>query len=418
MGIESVGEFRVGLVMVGDELVDGTVLDLNGQYAAERLTEIGAEVVYHLTTADRIGGLSQILKSSPFPVDHIIVAGGLGPTEDDRTRTEFAKAAGVELGFDANSWCEIQKYLSSRGVSVSDNNRRQAFFPESAELIANPVGTAPGFALQIGNLKAWALPGVPSEFRFLFDRVVSPALEREIGPHEQPLETFKFFSVPEAELDDWISKRLRQNLDGEVDFSICARDLELTVRAPRGGLSDDELRESFGVRYLGAGAESLCERLVQVAGATGQSVALAESVTGGLAASRLVDVPGASRIFRGGVVAYTIEAKRDLLGITRDELARGVVSASVAAELARGARERFRAEVGGGITGEAGPQAHEDEVGRCFMAIANSSEVAVLERRLGGERGRVRSFGANCLLHGIWVALQGDGFPAPWNIHK
>ncbi|HIA27644.1 MAG TPA: competence/damage-inducible protein A, partial [Planctomycetes bacterium] len=168
---------RAGIITVGDELLEGRVIDRHSAAFSEKMAQLGIPVRFHLTVGDAPGALSQVLEDLPVAVDHLLIAGGLGPTEDDRTRKEVAAALGLELEHREDAWQRIVAYFRQRGIEATAGNRRQALFPAGSRELPNACGTAPGMFIERSTGGWWLLPGVPSEFRWMLDRYLTPALD-------------------------------------------------------------------------------------------------------------------------------------------------------------------------------------------------------------------------------------------------
>lgn len=417
----------LGIVTVGDELLTGRITDSHSSYLSQAFVTRGYDVTFHFSVGDRPGDLSGWLRR----LNHegpLMIVGGLGPTEDDRTRSEVAAALGVDLEFDPSSWKRIQNYLANRSVTVSENNRHQAFFPRGATVVENPHGTAPAFRVSARRGTWWVLPGVPRELHALLEEAVLPEL---MSLYPRPARTddsvaLRFFAVPEARLDEWLLARLDAS---ERDrYHICVSDGETFVEVPARDDWEEAATIAFGPRFLGSGPDGLAGRVLAEATRRGAQLATAESCTGGLVSKRLVDMPGASAAFAGGWVAYSNDQKRQNLGVPSVELERdGAVSASVACSLARAARDRGGAPElssvpegvppsdrrlvvhGLGISGVAGPGGGTEDkpVGTTYIAVANPHGVWWRRYSLPGNRDRIRSWAASWGLFALWLSLTG-----------
>lgn len=399
------------IVTIGDELLTGRVQDAHSAYLSQALARARLETDFHLSVGDAPGALSERLQR----MDHAgptLIVGGLGPTEDDRTRSEVARALGVPLEFDETSWRAIQAFFSERAMAPSENNRRQAYFPRGATVISNAYGTAPAFRIDLPDRHWWVLPGVPRELQALLaDPVLAEIVER-YPPAGGAMETtaLEFFAVPEARLDEWLVGHLSEAERSR--YHICVTDGETHVELPPVSGLEAEARATFGHRFLGAGSGGLAFRVLEEAKRQGAHLVLAESCTGGMVARRIVDVPGASQVFEGSWVVYSYEQKTRALGVTRELLeAHGAVSAEVACAMAQGARDR-----GGpgpihalAITGVAGPGGGTDEkpVGTTFLAVANPAGVWWRRFRFPGDRDRVRAWSTHWGLFALWLSLVG-----------
>ena len=414
MSAHSRDTLRVSIISVGDELMTGRVVDQHAATSSARLTSLGAEILSHRTVGDREGALASAITQEATRADVILITGGLGPTEDDRTREEVAAAAGVGLEFREPWWEKIAERFRQIGIDPSDRNRRQAFFPTSAEGIENRFGSAPAFQLSIDDTDVFCLPGVPDEFQGIFEEVVVPLLRPRLAPPDAE-GVWTFHGVPESTLDGWIVDLLASE-GRPSDHHICVRDGEIELRVPGSFDLLPRAREAFGSRCLGAGEQRLATRVVEEAAGLGGTVAIAESCTGGVIAGRLTDVPGSSAVFEQSWITYANEAKTRELGVPAEYFEEhGAVSSQVAEALARGARERAGASWAVSTTGVAGPTGgtREKPVGLIWFGIATEDGVVTGRRHFRGDRARIRSYGATQAFASLLAAIRGeDPFPS------
>ena len=353
------------ILAIGDELIHGALLDTNSKYIAGELERIGCVVHRFTVTSDDPGHLRAALADACGRADVVVATGGLGPTLDDRTRDLVAEVLGGPLWFDATSWEQIQAWMSRRGRAVPDSNRRQAMFPPGATPIANPVGTAPAFAVTIGRARLFALPGVPREMQVLLHDAVLPQVAVLPGLTPTAQVWLRILGPSEALLGECIEPFMVPGRNPAV--GITATGGLLTIRIVGTAPTREqalaacertaaELRPLVAKWLFAEGTFDLPELVMRRLQQKGWTLALAESCTGGLLAARLTDLPGVSAVLRGGVVAYSNESKTTLLGVDPALLAaHGAVSEPVAAAMANGARERFGADVAVATTGIAGP---------------------------------------------------------------
>lgn len=419
---------RACLVTIGDELVDGRVLDSNSAWLAKRLTDQGIVVTAHLCEGDGLEEIRSALDYAATRGELILVTGGLGPTEDDRTREALALWAGRKLVENLEAWSSIQEYFAMRGVALADSNRRQALLPEGATMLANPAGTAPGFWLRKeiagtgegGEARAceiFVMPGVPSEMRQMFEEGVLPRIqERGVELVQRSL---AFGGVSEARLGQLFAEHLTEG--GDLRVGMCAEFglIRVTARAygPDGEQRIDtlfeELRQLGQAWYLGEGDEGLEEFVVRELERRGMTLTVAESCTAGLVASRLGQVPGLSHVLHRAYVTYANEVKHEVLGVPESILRiEGAVSEACARAMALGVRRAAGADLAGAVTGIAGPEGGTPEkpVGLVYLAVASRDRIWSVERQYGHPgRQIVRNRAATDLLLLLWKALQGEG---------
>ncbi len=407
------GAPRVGIITVGDEILDGRIVNTNASWLAATLAAQGFDLPFHLSVGDAPGQLAGVLLSPPSPVEALLITGGLGPTEDDRTRSEMAQAAGVSLELREPAWSHIQEYLQKRGVHPVASNRRQAYFPHGAVEIPNPFGSAPAFLLRRGGQSWWALPGVPAELAGLLENPVLAMLKKEhpVAAFEE-VEVLRFFGVPESRLDHWLTPQISPSARARLHFRVQQGEVE--VRLPPGVSLLEAARQKFGPLCLGLGDTDLATRVVREYQAKGWRIVTVESCTGGLVGARLTSVAGASDIYLGGWVVYSNDFKEQLLGLEPELLAQhGTVSALVAYHLAHQARSRSRAHAAVAITGIAGPGggSREKPVGTTFLAVAGEAGEYWQRRVFPGDRQRIRSLAASSAL--LALLCQARGEPPP-----
>jgi nicotinamide-nucleotide amidase len=387
---------RAGILVTGTEVLTGRIADANGPWISERLAEHGVEVAHILVVADRPGDLEAALRfMAEEGMDLIVTSGGLGPTADDLTADIVAHFAGRKMVLDEEMEAKIAEILSGFARrfrldegALREANRKQAMVPEGA-IPLDPVGTAPGLVVPAGERVVVVLPGPPRELQPMWPVATETQPVREVLARATPLRayTMRMFGVPESE----IAKSLREmEADGTpldaVEITTCLRkgEIEIDVRyrdgasavaeAVREGLVRRHPRETFSID-----GETIDAQVATLL--LGRRLGLAESCSGGLLAARITDLAGASEYFAGGVVAYSNEAKAEMLGVDPDLIAaRGAVSPEVAEAMAIGALERFGADVAVSITGIAGPGGGSEEkpVGYvCFNArLADGTAIA------------------------------------------
>jgi len=425
------GPVRAGIVVTGTEVLTGRIADRNGPWVSERLAELGVEVAHILVVGDRPVDLESALHfMAAERMDLIVTSGGLGPTADDLTAEVVASFAGRELVLDEEVEEKIAAILRNFArrfrfdeEAVREANRKQAMVPEGSVAL-DPVGTAPGLVVPAGGERVVVvLPGPPRELRPMWPVAIESPPVRAVLARATPLlsYTVRMFGIPESE----IAKSLREIEAGgvslgEVEITTCLRrgEIEIDVRyraeatpvaeAVRDGLVDRHSRHLFSLD--GETVDAQLARLLR-----GRRLALAESCSGGLLAARITDLPGASAYFAGGVVAYSNEAKADLLEVDPGLIeAHGAVSPEVAEAMSRGALERFGADVALSITGIAGPDGGTEEkpVGYvCFDArLADGTSIA-RDPVIPGGRDDIRERSALVGMHLLRTLLGGGDAP-------
>jgi len=405
----------VELLSTGDELLTGQVVDTNSAWLMDRLWDLGLLVRRKTLVGDDRTDLDAAIRECCGRADAVVMSGGLGPTEDDLTAEVVAGVAGAPLERHEATLAAIQARFEKLGRTMTPNNARQALVPRGATVHPNRFGTAPGFSIRIGRATLTCLPGVPVEFKGLCDEAVLPALAGRLGA-VPAARVLKLLGVPESHADQLMRPVMDDPANRGVRFGYRAHFPEVHLKwmvdgadaEARAAAIEARVRALFGESVWGAGKEELPALVVQRLTARGERVALAESCTGGLVASLLTEVSGASAVLDLGVVAYADAVKRELLGVPAATLAaHGAVSEPVARALAEGARRLGRATWGLGITGVAGPTGGTPEkpVGTVHLALAGPAGTQAWQRRFTGDRPRVRRAAAYDALDALRRAL-------------
>ena len=397
----------VEIVTIGDELLLGETIDINAVWLARELGAVGISVVRRTTVGDGAAAIASAVREALDRTGAVITTGGLGPTSDDRTRPAIAALFGRELRHDNAIWEGLRAIWRERGRpgEPPEANRQQAMVPEGATVLRNRHGTAPGLLLEDEDGRWVAmLPGVPREMRGLMNDELLPRLRERTADDRRVIRsvTLRTTGIAESQLPDLLG----EHSDGFGSASLAylpgqeGVDLRLTVRNARPEDADrtlreaaDTLREKLGRHWYADGPTDLAEVVIAASRDAGYHIAVAESCTGGLLASRLTSISGSSLAFVGGVIAYDNAVKTEQLGVDPDVLQRvGAVSEEVARAMASGVRQRLGTEVGVGITGIAGPDGGTPEkpVGLVWIAVDVNGSVSAFGGRMIGDRAEIR----------------------------
>lgn len=359
---------RAEIIAVGSELLLGGRLDTNSVFLSEKLASLGVEVRYKSVVGDNVTDIADAIRGAARRAQIVLLTGGLGPTQDDCTRQAVARVTGRPLRRRAEAIETLRHYLAARGRIPTAGQLRQVLIPSGADLLPNPVGSAPGFSLVWKGCLLAALPGVPSEAERMFDAAVVPKLLQKKRPREREHgivhRVFHTFGLIEAEVDERLKGLVRPG--GSVRLGLLASPLGVSVSLTAVGLPlkkievlEDlvrEMRRRLGDSLYAEGVETMEEVVGQHLAQRGLTLAVAESCTGGLIGHRLTQVPGSSAYLDRVVVAYSNRAKQEVLGVPEHLFQKyGAVSAEVAAAMAAGARERSHVDIGLSVTGIAGP---------------------------------------------------------------
>ena len=354
-----------GILSIGDELLLGRVVDTNASWLAGRLAALGIRPVEQRSLGDDVVRLGEAIRELSRRCDVLIATGGLGPTEDDVTREAFAAACGCVLQPDPRSLEQIRAFYARLGRPMPDANRRQALRPACGEAIENPCGTAPGLRVPVGRCLCYALPGVPFEMRDMFERSVRPELAARAAGRVVRTRRVHCCGSGEAAIGEKLADLMSPGRTPRVGTTASLGIITVHIVAEAAtadeadqllDASESQVRERLGPLVFGTDDETLASAVGRRLVERGETLAVAESCTGGLLGALITDVPGASRYFTGGVISYANEAKRDLLGVPQDVLdTHGAVSEPVAEAMAAGVRARLKADRALAITGIAGP---------------------------------------------------------------
>jgi nicotinamide-nucleotide amidase len=395
---------RIALLAVGDELLLGDVVNSNAAWLGRRLSDAGFEVVASAVAADDVASIGSVLRQLLAEAEAVVVCGGLGPTSDDLTREALAALAGVRLRRDAGLERAVTRWYTSRGLPAPAGALRMADVPEGAAAVGNAAGIAPGVRLEIGGRLVVAVPGVPAEMRDMVERLVLPDLLARRGkPQAIVTRTVHVALLGEA----MVAERLLPVADDIARAGVRlaylaglgAVQVRLTATAPDRQAADDALRplvqrvrDLIGDAACGVDNETLDRTVHRLLAADSATVAVAESLTGGLLGSVLTDMAGSSKTFQGGVTAYATGLKASLLGVDPRLLQRvGAVDSAVARQMAIGVRIKLDATYGVATTGVAGPEAQDGRApGTVHIAVAGPAGAVVRSLTLAGGRDRVR----------------------------
>jgi len=390
---------QVALLTVGDELLDGSILDSNGATIAVALSDIGLTVVEKRSVGDDQERIAATLSelTSTFPV--VIVTGGLGTTSDDMTAAACAAAFSLPCTENAEALAQIERFFATRNRDMHPDNRRSACLPQGAKPLPNRIGVAPGVHLRSGSCDLFLLPGVPSEMAVLLDEQVTPRLQQRFALPPRPKQRIlTLFGLSEPETETLLVTLPRPaaiTIAYNVVMPLVHVKLRVDEPALELALSDFVARAEllFGERVVARDGLSVAATVAAQLQAAGKTLALAESCTGGMIAAALTEVPGASSFLERGGVTYANRAKHDWLQVPQQVLDHdGAVSEPCARAMADGIKRAADTDFGLAVTGIAGPDGGSEEkpVGTVFIALAASDGTLVERHRFNGDRQQVR----------------------------
>ena len=438
------------IITIGDELMRGEVIDSNKARLSERLLSLDLDCRHQVSVLDDRADMRDAFLRAAERSDVVLVSGGLGPTRDDLTTEVLAETFGRKLELDPASLAAIETFFARVGREMVDVNRKQAYFPAGADVMLNPIGTAPGFALAVarrggasgassesraGEPIFFALPGVPRELERMLDEQVMPRLGRILAARDRVsgaasprrvvrAALLRTFGMGESTLEAELRDLAR---DGEVELGFRTAFPDNFLRPVARAASAEEadrriaevvrgIRAKLGPIVFGEGDASMESVVGQMLRDAGRTLATAESCTGGLIAERLTDVPGSSAYFLGGIVAYSNAAKESLLGVRAELIEReGAVSEPVVRAMAEGARARFGSDFALATSGISGPDGGtaSKPVGLVWIALAQAGRTHADSFVFAVDRSRHRSLTSQVALDWVRRTLLGAPLVGP-----
>ena len=407
------------VIAVGTELLLGQIVDTNSSWIGEQLALAGIDSHHQVKVGDNFDRMQAVLNQALERSDSVIMCGGLGPTQDDITRDVIAAALGVELVRRDDIVERISTVFGGRGRAMPENNLRQADVPDGAEVLPVMPGTAPGFKVETGGKAVYAVPGVPWEMQQMVGECVLPDLKQRAGITAViKSRTLRTWGDSESGLAEKLHGEIeRLDETGECTIAFLASGMEglkvrLTAKAPSEAEVDQILanedqivRGIIGDIVFGVDDETMESAVLDALRQRGWTLALAESLTGGLIGSRLTAVPGASDVFRGGLVSYASDVKFDLLDVPEGP----VVSEEAVVAMARGAAKLLDADCAIAVTGVAGPDPLDGEdPGTVWMATLVNGEVEATRVKFPFDRERTRQFTTVSILNNLRMRVLAE----------
>ena len=407
---------RAEIITVGTEILLGDIVNTNSQYLAKELANLGVEVYYQGTVGDNEKRLLQSFEESLNRSDIVITTGGLGPTKDDLTKETAAKFFNQELVLDEKSWSDIKVYFNKLGKVPTENNKKQAYFPKDAIILDNNNGTAPGAILKKGKKIIIVLPGPPKEMKPMFEESVKPYLKR-LTNETLVSKTLRFYGIGESSLEEEIIDIINEQSNPTI--APYAKDTEVTLRVTAKGASKEEaidlinpvvnkIQDRVGNYIYSDDDTSLEYTVAKLIINKNLTISVAESCTGGMVSSYLINYPGISSVFMEGCVTYSNEAKIKSLGVKKETLDKfGAVSEQTAIEMAKGIAKRYNTNIGLATTGIAGPEGGSDEkpVGLVYFGIYINGKTISKRYIFNGNRQQIRLRATKTILNDLRLEL-------------
>lgn len=373
---------KVEIIAVGSELLLGQVTNTNAAFMSKRLAEIGADIYYHTVVGDNPERLKEAIEIAEKRSNVLVFSGGLGPTKDDMTKETIANHIGLELALDDEALSYIEAYFERSKRQMTENNKKQALVFKGSTVLNNRTGMAPGMAVKKDGRHYVLLPGPPHEMEPMLVDEAIPYLLKENGKREViTSQVLKFYGIGEAELEHRIQPILEKQTNPTIAPLATADAVTLRITAKAASIEtanaliapvEAEIREIVGEYIFGTNDDTLASKVFELLQKRKYTISAAESLTAGLFMGELGNQPGISSSFSGGVIVYDEAAKIEQLGVSEHVLEEyGIVSSECAASLALKVQEKFKSDVGIGITGAAGPTPHDGEpAGTVWIGIA------------------------------------------------
>ncbi len=398
------------VLCIGTELTRGELVNTNAAWIASGLTDVGFEVVEDVVIDDDKTRIVATLERLSRSMRIIVCTGGLGPTSDDLTTDAVATALGVRLVRDQPSVEHIRRRFEKFGRTMTESNAKQADFPDGADILANPIGTAPGFAVRLGEALAFFMPGVPREMNRMFEEQVLPRI-RSLAPKTSSQVRLRTFGLTESAVGErligvelahpGVTLGYRAHFP-EIEVKVLARAASHPAARELCDRAAIEVKGRLADVVYGEGDDTYAGVLGRFLRGKGYTLAIAESCTGGLVGHMITREPGASDFLLVDAVTYANSAKTRLLGIDEDILrGHGAVSPEVAAAMAEGVKRVSGADIALSLTGVAGPSGGSDEkpVGTVYIAVAAAGGTTVKQRKFTGDRFQIQTLAAYAGLH-------------------
>ncbi|WP_270301818.1 competence/damage-inducible protein A [Terrisporobacter petrolearius] len=407
---------KAEIITVGTEILLGDILNTNTHYLSNELANMGVDVYYQITVGDNENRLLNQLEESFRRSDLVVLTGGLGPTQDDLTKEVCAKYFNLDMEFHQPSWDKIIEIHNKMKRTPTENNKKQAYFPVNSIILPNEYGTAPGCIMEKNNKTIIVMPGPPREMKPMFDNFVKPFLQKN---SEDILKSkvIRIIGVGESKVENDLLDLIQKQVNPTI--ATYAKDGECTVRITAKGKTVEEveklilpvvkeIKNRFKETVYGEDETTIEDEVAKILVKNNLTISVAESCTGGMVSSSLINYPGISSVFMEGCVTYSNEAKMKSLNVKEETLnSVGAVSEQCAKEMAEGVAARHNTNIGLSTTGIAGPEGGSEEkpVGLVYMGIKINDKTIVKKYIFNGDRQQIRYRACKTLLNDLRLEL-------------
>lgn len=407
---------KAEIITVGTEILLGDILNTNTHYLSNELANMGVDVYYQITVGDNENRLLNQLEESFRRSDLVVLTGGLGPTQDDLTKEVCAKYFNLDMEFHQPSWDKIIEIHNKMKRTPTENNKKQAYFPVNSIILPNEYGTAPGCIMEKDNKTIIVMPGPPREMKPMFDNFVKPFLQKN---SEDILKSkvIRIIGVGESKVENDLLDLIQKQVNPTI--ATYAKDGECTVRITAKGKTVEEverlilpvvkeIKNRFKETVYGEDETTIEDEVAKILVKNNLTISVAESCTGGMVSSSLINYPGISSVFMEGCITYSNEAKMKSLNVLEETLnSVGAVSEQCAKEMAEGVAARHNTNIGLSTTGIAGPEGGSEEkpVGLVYMGIKINDKTIVKKYIFNGDRQQIRYRACKTLLNDLRLEL-------------
>jgi nicotinamide-nucleotide amidase len=414
---------NISILTIGDEICIGQIVNTNSSWIASHCTETGANVILHSSIGDRRDLIMEELKRLMSKSDVVIITGGLGPTHDDITKPVLTEFFNDELVFHEESYEQLKKFFEKRGRQITDRNKEQAMLPSRCTPLSNAVGTAPGMRFESKGKYVFSLPGVPSEMKYIMTEHILPFIIDLMASKQSDVVLYKTLhtiNIPESSLADLIGPPEEFLNGGTLAFLPSYKGVRLrigvtgTYDSAQRHLEQIEqiIRERAGKYIYGEFEDSIAAAVGRLLKERGETLAVAESCTGGMLGGEITEISGSSDYFPGGAIVYSNEAKINIVGVKKETIDNhGAVSEETALELASNIRKLFNSSYGLSITGIAGPTGGTPEkpVGTVWIGLADENGATARKVVYSSDRRTNREYSVGAALGFLYERLTKRG---------